>query len=39
MVADNARIGGSPLLVFLAEVINHTGLKFTLEVNLMVGNV
>jgi hypothetical protein len=39
LVAGNAGIGSPPLLVFLAEIVNYTELKFTLQVNLMIGNV
>jgi hypothetical protein len=39
LVAGNAGIGSPPLLVFLAEVVNYTGLEFLLQVKLMVGNV
>jgi hypothetical protein len=39
IVAGNAGIGSPPLLVFLTEIVNDTGLKFLMQVNLMVGNV
>jgi hypothetical protein len=39
LVAGNAGIGSPPLPVFLAEIVNYVGLKFLLQVNLMVGNV
>jgi hypothetical protein len=39
LVAGNAGVGSPTLLVFPAEIVNHTGLKFLPEVNLMVGNV
>jgi hypothetical protein len=39
LVAGNAGIGSPPLLVFPAEIVNYAGLKFPLNINLMVGNV
>jgi hypothetical protein len=38
LVAGHAGIGSPPLLVFLAEVVNYTGLEFLLQIKLMVGN-
>jgi len=38
LVADNAGIGSPPLPVFLAKIVNYAGLKFLLQVKLMVGD-
>jgi hypothetical protein len=38
MIADNARVGSQPSLVFPAEVVHYGRLKFVLEVKLIKGN-
>jgi len=38
LIAGNAGIGSPPLPVFLAKIVNYVGLKFLLQVKLMVGD-